>query len=494
MDDKNQDTNNNDKNHTKRLPVHRDGVSYIPDDDLALTRKIMAAPPRNIPQSTVKKLKKEPKRVHYAVFLVTTVFVGVLAAVYVFSMMLSEMLGGENTPLPSNEQQTAQTDPPLATQQPQTEIPQDPNTQRITGLIQDININSRRIDIYVFDNSQMRSFFAEGHSVMRNKFGSAISLAELNPGNVVEINYRENSTVIESIRISAQVDTYSNINGVIVDLENEIFLIGSERYSFDPFTVVRYHGTNVPLESLDPIDVVSLDIFQNRVVFVDIHKGNGIIRVPSNNQIIQGRLEVIPFIIMDLGDEDIDVRAAEGIQSVLINGANIYSFETKVDVPRGGVVTLDFEGLVVRAGSLTVFSEDTQVTLTIDNQTHPINQPIILDYGDYNISVTRDGFVPFVQDITILEANHELTVSLEEVINTSNIIITTAPLGARVYLDGEYQGMSPVSLNLEHRRYTLTFAMEGFETGSQDIWVTEETTSPQSFGLIPIVWPPDPWP
>jgi len=126
------------------------------------------------------------------------------------------------------------------------------------------------------------------------------------------------------------------------------------------------------------------------------------------------------------------------------------------------------------------------VVLTIDGEEHDINEMIMLEYGVYEISVTRDGFVPFTQDVTIDSANHEITVVLEEIILTQNVTIITVPTGARIYVDYEYMGLSPISLELEQRRHTVTTALEGYESTTSDIWVTENPGPPITWVLPPV--------
>ena len=510
-----------------RTPVERDGVAYTPsrssaddfdfdydfdpdavkntspapsagaDEDLARTRKITAPPPRegapkrqpgSPPKPTaqnsavVRQVQKRkpppkkpaPKKAHYAILLVTTVFVGVIAVVFVFAMMFNEWSLGSNDSGPSQAagtQNQQQAEPEAPVEQPPMELA--PGNISIIGLVQEINPASRRIDLYIFEISQPRSFFVENHSILRDKFGNAITFAEFNLGDVVEIAHLEGTTVVETARVSAQVRTYRNIRDVVVDIENQMVLIGNSRYPFTQRTVVMYHGEPNSITDVSTVDIVTVDTFNGQVVFVDIHQGNGVIHIPENDMIIQGTVEVANTTFAGLEGE-MEIRVPEGDHRVIIRGINIEDFQYELTVTRGGYATVNFDGLELLAGSLTVNVADPYVSLTIDGEVQLTNSMIMLEYGTYTVSVTRDGFVPFVQEVTIDSANHEITVVLEEIIRTQNLTLTTSPPGARMYLDGEYIGLSPVTLELELRRYSVTMALEGFVGGTTDIWVTEE--------------------
>jgi len=101
------------------------------------------------------------------------------------------------------------------------------------------------------------------------------------------------------------------------------------------------------------------------------------------------------------------------------------------------------------------------------------------------VSVTREGFVPFSQEVEIGNTPVELAVSLTEMIRTRNIMLITSPPNARVYLDGEFVGLSPAAVTMEYRRYSLSLALAGFIGVSLDIWITEDTENVLSFPMVP---------
>jgi hypothetical protein len=519
--------------NTRRVPVVRDGVGYTPsgaDDfdydfdpsasgnigsapdenndqdqgqDLGKTRKITPAPPRGgipgrnprptpvapRPGSAAQKQKRAPapKKAHYAVLLVTTVFISVIAVVFVFTMVFNQWTPGEggfgwsfdlfsrNTEEDQPER-PRQPEPDEEIDQPPLTLP--PGSVSFKGLLLETNPVSGRMDVYVMEDSLIRTLFVENYSALRDRFGNAITFTEFRVGDVVEIAYEEGSTVVETARVSAEVRRFSNIRDVVVNTETNELLIGNNRYIFNTRTVVMYHGETDSIADVSTVDLVTVDTFRDRngidrVVFVDIHQGSGIIHIPENNMIIHGRVEIANTTFTALEGE-MEIRVPEGDHRVIVRGDNIEDFQYELTVARGGSATVDFEELELLAGSLTVNVADPYVNLTIDGEIHLTNSMIILDYGTYLVSVTREGFVPFEQEITIDSANHEITVALEEIIHTQNVTLITSPAGARMYLDGQYVGLSPVSIELELRRYSVTMALQGFVGGTSDIWVTEE--------------------
>ena len=501
---------------TRRVPIVREGVGYTPsgaddfdydfdpdaaasagpaidtDDDMAKTRKITAAPlrkdiprqPKNRPKpspAVKKQTQKTPKKTNYAIFLVTTVFVSVIAIVFVFALMFDQWDGfnfaGNQTSQTGTPQQV---EPEIPPDQPPMEVA--PGNISLVGLVQELNPITRQIDLYLFEDSELRPFFAENHTTLRDKFDNPITFSQLSLGDVVEVVLPEESVnrVIEAARVRPRARSFSNIRDVVVDIENETIMIGNDRFPYCSRTVVMYHGEADNIEDISPTDIVTVDLFRDqndimRVVFVDIHQGNGIIHIPENDMILSGTVEIANTTFTAL-DGEMELRVPEGQHTVTIRGINIEDFQYELTVARGGSATVDFDGLELLAGSLTIYVEDPYVTLTIDGEVHLTNAMIMLDYGTYTVSVTREGFTSFEQEVTIDSANHEITVVLEEIIRTQNVTLTTSPPGARMYLDGEYVGLSPITLELEHRRHSVTMALQGFVGGATDIWVTDDST------------------
>ena len=485
---KRDDSNNHERDTqpTRRVPVQRDSVAYRTQRDMAQTTKITGGSAKAVVG------RRAPKRAHYAVFLVTTVFVGIIAAVLIFTMMFNEIFSSDGL---GGGQSHANVNPPDITEQNLPPANPDggvttptPAEINLIGIVQEVNRGANRIDVYVIAEGRLRSFFVESHSVLRDRFGTAMTLAGINPGNVVEITYTQNAvTSIETARVSASVLSHNNIHDVIIEAENQVLRIGARRYNFSPFTIVRYHGAAVDITDIDPVDVVSVDIFNNKVVLVEIHRGNGIIHIPPGGGIIQGVVEIgtSAHTLLDNDGDGMDIRVAEGDHRVVIRGANIEPFVYEVVVERGGVSYVNLDGVELRAGSLVVSIEDPLAVLTINGEVFPTNSPILLEHGTYTIVVERDGFESFSQEITIGSEGLEISVRLAEIVRSRNIVIQTRPAGARVYLDDEYIGISPVGVYLELRRYNVRFTMPGFvPTPNIQIWITETTENPISFPLV----------
>lgn len=127
----------------------------------------------------------------------------------------------------------------------------------------------------------------------------------------------------------------------------------------------------------------------------------------------------------------------------------------------------------------TVVPEDA--TILIDGSKSDISRPIQLDVGEYTISASYGGYVPYEGTVTIqndqtktlnivLEPVHEQTVESEEesgIIqysppdNSVRIHITSEPSDADVYVNNKIVGKTPYTHDASLRSYKFTLKKSG---------------------------------
>jgi hypothetical protein len=431
--------------------------------------------------SAAKKAAKAPrtpiKKTNYAIILVTTVFVGVIAAVFVFATVLNSVLnddGGANGPIAGGPGANNGVGPDGgAYLPPEVTIPPAPGSVSLTGLIRDIRTN--RLDIYIFETGELRSFFVESHSNLRDRFGNLITFAQFDPGDVVEISHAIGSNTVEVAQLSAQVRFYRDIVGV--NAEDGELIIGNRRYVLGSAPVVRYRGAAANITDLDPIDIVTVGIFQDRhVTAIDISRGHGEVFIPQNETIESGSIEVGTSVFTMLSEEAMTLRIPTGDNRLVIRGANIEPLIFDIYVNRGAVVPLNFDGLTYVTGSLIVRTEAPDAQLHIDDRWHPVNEAIYLDFGTHTLIVEAPGYMPFMQEVEIGPAPQEITVNLTAQVITRNVIISTNPNAVRVYIDEEFMGLTPLSIDLSLGRHEITLERTGWIGATTSIAVTDTST------------------
>jgi len=465
------DNDKNDKGVTKRLPkAHtRDGVIYTPSRYGPNGRD--AAPARRKPVAEPIRPPARRKRSGYALFLVTTILIAVMGSVFLFTIIFQDFAGGRG----DMAQATPPPETPIFTLPPTTPPP---GQITVLGLVRHISLDSRRIDIYAIDTSENRSFFAEGSTDMRNRFGDAISLPEFSVGHVVELIHPENANTVTSIRISPQTMTYRNISDVVVDVENQELLIGMRRFYFTPNTITRYQGLAAHITEISPLDMMSVDILGERVMFVDIHRSHGFVQIAENHPIIGGRIELDDRIFSMIYEEGQEIKVREGEHRIIIRGDNIELFVDYINVAAGGIVIVNLDEIQFRMGDITVNIAQSGAEMTIDGEPHTPNEPISLAYGERILRVELEGFYTHEEAIFVGLAPQIINVNLQSIVLTRDISITTTPSEAVIYINNEFAGISPLIVPLTHGPHLITVSRHGYHSSTVPIHVTETSSHP----------------
>jgi len=102
---------------------------------------------------------------------------------------------------------------------------------------------------------------------------------------------------------------------------------------------------------------------------------------------------------------------------------------------------------------------------------------IVLEPGKYyDIEVKKEGYEKAEKKIYVEEGKEPLTVNLTLEKKEKRVIyIHSTPSGARVYVDGEYKGLTPLELELEAGKYhDIEVRKEGYIGDSMKIYVEKE--------------------
>jgi len=89
--------------------------------------------------------------------------------------------------------------------------------------------------------------------------------------------------------------------------------------------------------------------------------------------------------------------------------------------------------------------------------------------GDTTVEITLDGYLPYQQDIR-LRAGEDYNVRAELIPLPSGLTVYSVPDGARVYVEEEFRGETPLTLtNLVVDSYSIRVEKRGFETQRREI-------------------------
>ncbi len=140
---------------------------------------------------------------------------------------------------------------------------------------------------------------------------------------------------------------------------------------------------------------------------------------------------------------------------------------------------------VVPPGRLTVRTTPPGAQLTIDGTPAgkaPVSRE--LKPGDYELSATLVGYKPTSEKLRIEQGKqHAVTLKLEQA-ETGKLQVATDPPGARVSIDGQVAGVSPLTRDLKGGPHQLSAHMDGYDPLDQTATVALGRTTELSLKLV----------
>ncbi|MCL2235233.1 MAG: PEGA domain-containing protein [Defluviitaleaceae bacterium] len=502
------------KNQTRKMPIQRDGVAYIPGghrippeaeqgetkkfnfvDAKTTESELVPNPVPTGPKVAPKKRVAPVKSTNYSIIMIAAVAVLGLAAVFVFATMFTSFLdstadagpgsvvtgdvgggllqgSGSGSGSGGDYYSEGAAPPPVAQ-----------GSVRAVGLIRSIGGN--HLDVYLFDEDRVHRYFIEPHSTLRDRVGSPATLPQFAVGEVVYIDHAPTSNTAETAQLSARVRRFVDITGITIE-NNEHLIVGNYRFQLGDDPIILYNNQPITIADLDPIDLVTVRVFENSfVASIEVGRSHADVNIPANEEIVNGTVAVGTTVFATLDEGGMQVRVPTGQNRVIINGENIEPFTFDVTVSRGDIANINFDGLAFRAGSLTINTNTEEAILHIGDRWHPVNEPISLDFGEHELRLEAVGHHPAYQTVTIGAEAQEITINLEVIARTRNVIITTSPSEVRIYLDDVFRGVTPLSTELELGRYSLTLERQGFLPTTTTIHLTEDGNTVFSYILAP---------
>ncbi|MDY6934162.1 MAG: PEGA domain-containing protein [Spirochaetota bacterium] len=130
----------------------------------------------------------------------------------------------------------------------------------------------------------------------------------------------------------------------------------------------------------------------------------------------------------------------------------------------GRVFSEVMKAIMVNYGYLDISVNPQDAKIYVDGRYFRQGTNIILESGDHRVEISKDGRSE-VRDISLLKDESKsffLSIHLKDVGKENRLDIITNPKGARVYLDSDFIGFSPVVMNqIRKGKYRIRVDMEG---------------------------------
>ncbi|MBQ7775177.1 MAG: PEGA domain-containing protein [Lachnospiraceae bacterium] len=351
-----------------------------------------------------------------------------------------------------------------------------------TAILLKKSTEESTITLYNMEVDRQYTLQVTGTSTLYDKYGEPISLAQLQPGEIVDVTFLKDIKRLNSLQLSPDSWNNTSVSRYQLDWERANLTIGADVYNLPEDVVLLSDGKVIETMDLNPVDTLSFRGIGSDVYSVVVEKGHGYLRLENDVNFIGGFIEIGQSIIHVI-QEDMLLTVPEGSYEVLIS-QNGGGGTKQVTIGRNQEVTLDIGDLevaLVQYGTVVFTTTPEEVTLYIDGDKVDVSAPVTLEYGIHQIIARAEGYKTMTSYIKVGQASAGIDLELDKIEEEEEEDDTEyykvhidAPEGAEVYLDNNYIGIAPVSFKKEAGTHTIILRKTGYATRSYTIVVDDE--------------------
>ena len=408
-----------------------------------------------------KPKAKKKKKGQYGLFIGITLLVGIIVFVAVFTYAFNyvrngkgDLVGGENN----------------IVSVPKTSSPNFVDS-----------VDSNRIVLRDIDKNKNFSIKPDSKTKIFDKNGKESSLKSISVGDIINIELDNNDNVLE-IKYPSEYFEVGNkesaVSGFTFSDDFKYISYNDKRYNINDNIEVVYKNRNIAVSDLTDIDSIMFKGYKNTVYYIEVFNLHGSINIKNSDKIENGSITIDNEKTYNFSEKT-NIPVSEGSHNIIISGDNIDDYSTNVYIVSGEGFDIDLNDFKGNKSVLIIKANVSDYKLYIDDKlVEKSFEPQVLDSGEYNIRIEKDGYETWEKTVTLDKKTMEVTAELSKIPEEKfTFVITTYPPDASIYIDDSYVGKSPMSMSLEKGDYKFTAKLSGHKDINRDITIDSSTKS-----------------
>lgn len=398
------------------------------------------------------------------------------------------------------------------------------NKASLLGVFKMLNEADRQVSIIDTTGLRELTLNYNGASNIRDEYGQIIAISQIEPGTMVDLTYNRDSGKLTDLTISDKAWKYESVSNFTIDPDMCKMKIAQNQYKLAGQLLVLEGSEIASVNDIAQQDVLTVWGYEETIWSIIITRGHGYVKLRDYEDFL-GDYITIGYESIQQITEDMTITVREGDFNLTVESGD-FSATIRVRVKRNEITYVSLKELGPRApkyGRVMFDISPFGADLYIKGELRSYASEIELPYGTYPIKVSLGGYVTYEGDLTVnspaktikiilpesssnKEAevtetdtqsgitdntdssvtgeqkdnnagggdNSDFIVIGDKIIDTKHQIYVQKPVGASVYLDGEYMGTSPVSFSKIIGSHVITFIREGYETISYTVDVIND--------------------
>lgn len=359
-------------------------------------------------------------------------------------------------------------------------------TSTASVIIRSVNEEEEKIGMYLINRNENRDMAYNGTTTVQDKYGNAMSIAQLKPGDIAEITYNSELERAGSITLSEDAWSYEGVTKYNLNIGNGNASIGDETFSIDSKVLVFADDHVIDASEIIHQDVLTIRGKGHSIMSITVEKGHGYLDIKNDEAVLGSFIEIGQTVICQIAP-DMLITVPEGSYTVRVTGEGIEELR-EVQIERNKETTLDLGDIEVEKSqdaAVRFNITPSKAEVYVDETKIDTSRSVRLPLGLHLVTAAASGYESLSQYFQIEDGVNTIKMTLEEEsdISGNNIfssdkeeptITIEAPVGAEVYQDNLYMGIAPVTYNKTAGEHTITLRKPGYVTRSYAITVVDD--------------------
>ncbi|MCQ2081419.1 MAG: PEGA domain-containing protein [Lachnospiraceae bacterium] len=385
--------------------------------------------------------------------------------------------------------------------------------ENIDGANENIYVSSAHLIFRGYDPVQQLIDFVEigtgeivelsydGTTVINDRYQNPLSISQLQCGDIVNIAYSSPLSKVGAIVKDPSAFEYSDITKYSISDNGENFHIGDETFKISNDVVVFSAGQIITKDQLILHDNITIQGEGSSILSIRVDQGHGYLKLENEDALVGGWIEIGQNVISEVLN-DMLFTVPEGDYTVHLTNTGIDETRT-ITIARNEVTTLDLgdiESQIPEKGIVSFRVIPNTSAVYVDGSYINLAHPIKLPVGTHEITASASGYPTVSEYFNVTGINQTVELDLTDgKYNTGSVLSSNtlnknlyatvtveAPVGAELYEDNIYKGITPASYQKTSGTHTLTLYKPGYETKSYTV-VMYDDGKDQTFSFSDLI-------
>mgnify|MGYP004506659043 FL=1 len=357
------------------------------------------------------------------------------------------------------------------------------------AVITYVSSDTKRLSVRTYEDEIDYTFYVQEPALIYSEYGNAMTMSQLNAGNVIDITFDAASSTVKEIHISGDVVRHLAVSDAAVNTSYRRITIYNKNYEYSRKVVVVSGNELITPEQLSTKDVLNLYEKDGKVVSIVVTRGHGYISLTGVDLFVGGYVNIGSENIKTI-EKNMMITMTEGEYKVSVSKGEYYGAKT-VTVIQNQVTTVDFSEFVadtVENGNVLFDINVEGANLYLNGKETDYSEGMLtIPVGTYTVRASADGYENYEQNIEIKADYQKVNINLKKIeeststtqqtttastaastetsgaraeetttiVSTKNRVYIDGPTGAIIYFDDSYLGVAPLDFAMVTGQHTF---------------------------------------